>query len=71
ITSDQVVYSVEGETTSIAADNVIISTGARGDSTLLDQLTAAGLSATAIGDCKDVTYIAGAILSARSLAVPL
>ncbi|MCP5090257.1 MAG: FAD-dependent oxidoreductase [Gammaproteobacteria bacterium] len=71
ITSDQVVYSVEGETTSIAADNVIISTGARGDSTLLDQLTAAGLSATAIGDCKDVTYIDGAILSARSLAVTL
>jgi 2,4-dienoyl-CoA reductase (NADPH2) len=71
ITTDEVVYSVDGETASVAADNVIISTGARGDSTLLDQLTAAGLSATAIGDCSDVAYIEGAILSARSLAVTL
>ncbi len=71
ITADAVIYSVDGETASVAADNVIISTGARGDCTLLDQLIAAGLSASAIGDNKEVTYIDGAILSARSLAVTL
>jgi 2,4-dienoyl-CoA reductase (NADPH2) len=71
ITKDKVVYAVDDETTSVAADNVIISSGACGDSTLLDQLTAAGLSASGIGDCTDVTYIDGAILSARSLAVTL
>jgi 2,4-dienoyl-CoA reductase (NADPH2) len=71
INEDEVIYSVDGETVSVAADNVIISTGARGDSSLLDQLTAAGLSASAIGDCSDVGYIEGAILSARSLAVTL
>ena len=71
ITTDEVLYSVEGETASVAADNVIISIGARGDSTLVDQLTAAGFTASAIGDCNDVAYIEGAILSARSLAVAL
>ncbi|MDH3336209.1 MAG: FAD-dependent oxidoreductase [Gammaproteobacteria bacterium] len=71
ITADEVVYSADGETRSVAADNVIISTGARGDSSLVDELTAAGLPTSAIGDCVDVGYIEGAMLSARSLAVEL
>ncbi len=71
INENEVVYSVEGESKSVAADNVIISTGAQADSSLVDSLTAAGLPAIAVGDCADVGYIEGAILSARSLAVTL
>ena len=71
ITSDEVVYNVDGTSQSVAADNVIISMGAQTDSGLVDALRGCGIEATAIGDCADVGYIEGAVLSARKLAVTL
>ena len=43
------------------ADSVVLAIGAQPDTTLLDELTAAGLPASSIGDCHSIGYIEGAI----------
>ncbi len=50
---------------SVPADTVIIALGAQGDTTVADQISAAGLSTSVVGDCGRVGYIDGAIHSAR------
>lgn len=53
-----------GQAQNIAADHVIVARGARGDSTIADQLRSAGLNVTEFGDGTGVTYIEGAIRGA-------
>lgn len=53
-----------GQAQSIAADHVIVARGARGDSTVADQLRDAGLTVHEFGDGTGVTYIEGAVRGA-------
>ena len=53
-----------GNAQNIAADHVIVARGARGDSTVAEQLRAAGLTVYEFGDGTGVTYIEGAIRGA-------
>lgn len=71
ITETGVHYAVEGEENIAYAEQVIISMGAEPDNSLTDQLTDAGLAAVAVGDCKEVGYIEGAVLGGREAAVAL
>lgn len=66
-----VYYSVDGESRSVAAKQVIIAMGAQPDTGFSQQLTAQGISAHAIGDCKQIAYIEGAMLAAREVAQTL
>ncbi|HLG88592.1 MAG TPA: FAD-dependent oxidoreductase [Alphaproteobacteria bacterium] len=53
-----------GAPRAFAADNVILAKGARGDLTLADTLKSAGQNVVAIGDCRGVGYIEGAMRGA-------
>lgn len=53
-----------GETQGIAADHVIVAKGARGDTTVADQMRAAGFDTHVFGDCGGVSYIEGAMRGA-------
>ncbi len=53
-----------GNAQNIAADHVIVARGARGDSTVADQMRAAGLTVYEFGDGTGVTYIEGAVRGA-------
>lgn len=65
VTPNDVVFSTaDGERHVVRADNVIIAKGAHGDPTLANSLRAEGFDVTDIGDCRDVTYIEGAIRGA-------
>jgi len=65
ITDDGVVFADEnGQSHAVAADHVIVARGARGDSTIADQLRAAGLNVREFGDGTGVGYIEGAIRGA-------
>ena len=50
---------------------VIIAIGAEPDSGLEDQLAASGAQVQRIGDCRDKSFIDGAILDARKLVQEL
>ncbi|MCP5395207.1 MAG: FAD-dependent oxidoreductase [Sphingomonadaceae bacterium] len=66
ITSDAVTYvDAAGEQQSVPADTVIVAQGATGDTSLAERLEAAGYTVQAIGDATGVSYIEGAIHSAR------
>lgn len=56
-----------GQRRTLAAEQIIVAKGATGDITLADELTKAGFSVHAIGDCTGVSYIEGAIESAAEL----
>jgi 2,4-dienoyl-CoA reductase-like NADH-dependent reductase (Old Yellow Enzyme family)/NADPH-dependent 2,4-dienoyl-CoA reductase/sulfur reductase-like enzyme len=56
--------TADGTAACIAADQVIVATGARGDTSLADALAADGLNVRAFGDATGVTYIEGAIRGA-------
>jgi 2,4-dienoyl-CoA reductase-like NADH-dependent reductase (Old Yellow Enzyme family)/thioredoxin reductase len=72
IEEKQVVYTNErGQERSVAADHVIVAQGATGDSTLAEQLSAAGFNVHPIGDCTGVGYIEGAMEAAADLAATL
>ena len=53
------------------AQQVIIAMGAMPDTSMADSLTAAGIEAHSIGDCQEVGYIEGAILSGRRAALQI
>jgi 2,4-dienoyl-CoA reductase-like NADH-dependent reductase (Old Yellow Enzyme family)/NADPH-dependent 2,4-dienoyl-CoA reductase/sulfur reductase-like enzyme len=53
-----------GKPCGFPADHVILAMGARGDLTAADALKAAGLNVIAIGDCRGVGYIEGAMRGA-------
>lgn len=63
-----IALSGEGESLSIAADQVIVAKGASQDLRLADELRAAGFAVHPIGDCTGVGYIEGALRSAAQLA---
>ncbi len=64
-------YSVNGKSESIEVDQVIIAMGAQADNTLCEQLNDSGIAAFAVGDCQQMGYIEGAMLSARKVAMRL
>lgn len=68
ITADAVDVEIEGETRSFPARQVIIALGAEGDATLAGQLAGCGAQVHQIGDCREMSYIDGAILDARRVA---
>jgi 2,4-dienoyl-CoA reductase-like NADH-dependent reductase (Old Yellow Enzyme family)/thioredoxin reductase len=59
------------QTQSVASDHVIVAKGARGDSTLANQLREAGFRVREIGDGTGVGYIEGAIRSAANAATEI
>ena len=71
ITGDSVVFEQEGELSSLPAKQVIIALGAEGDSRLANALDTLEGQVHRIGDCNDIGYIDGAILSARELVAQL
>ncbi len=68
ITPTDVVYRVDGDQLRTAAGHVIIASGVHPDTSLADELRAAGLQVHVIGDAAAVGYIEGAIHSAYDLA---
>jgi 2,4-dienoyl-CoA reductase-like NADH-dependent reductase (Old Yellow Enzyme family)/thioredoxin reductase len=60
-----------GQQRTIDADHVIVAKGATGNTTLAEELKAAGFTTHAIGDCDGVSYIEGAMEAAAELAVKL
>ena len=60
-----------GQTRSLGADHVIVAKGATGDTSLADELRAAGFTVHSIGDCTGVGYIEGATESAAEVAVKI
>ncbi|MBR9911074.1 MAG: FAD-dependent oxidoreductase [Gammaproteobacteria bacterium] len=68
IESQHVTYQLDGKDYQAQGQQVIIALGASADTSLADQLQAGGLQAVAVGDCKRVGYIDGAIHDARAIA---
>lgn len=56
---------------SVAADHVIVATGATGDDSLAEQFKTSGFSVHSIGDCTGVGYIEGAMEAAAEVAVAI
>lgn len=67
ITAQAVVCELDGETHSIPAKQVIIALGAEADDSLASQLAGTEAEVHRIGDCREVSYIDGAIHSAREV----
>ena len=67
ITADAVRFHHEGEQKSVSAPQVIIALGTEGDTRISDQLNDYSGQVHRIGDCQEISYIDGAILSARKL----
>ncbi|MCC2603712.1 oxidoreductase [Sphingopyxis yananensis] len=65
ITDAAVIFTdPQGAEQRVAADHVIVATGATANPQLADQLEAAGLTVYRMGDSRGVTYIEGAVRSA-------
>lgn len=60
-----------GESREVAADTVIIAKGAELNTSLHDELVAAGLESHMVGDCAGMGYIAGAIRTAADIAAKI
>ena len=71
ISATEVVFEHEGEEQRLPAKQVIIALGAEGDSRLSDRLADIQGQVHRIGDCREISYIDGAILSARELVQSL
>lgn len=71
IGADSVNFELDGEQKSLRCQQVIIAMGAEGDNSLAEQLGESGAQVHRIGDCKQMSYIDGAILAARELAQTL
>jgi 2,4-dienoyl-CoA reductase (NADPH2) len=71
ITADKVIYTKKEERLEIPAKQVIIAIGAEADNSLEQQLAGSGAEIHRIGDCRDKSYIDGAILDARKLVQQL
>jgi len=68
IEGDKVLCETKQGPQSIAADSVIIATGAETDASLCDALNARQIAAVAIGDCRELGYIQGAIAAGHEAA---
>jgi 2,4-dienoyl-CoA reductase (NADPH2) len=71
ITSDAVIYTHKDEQKTVQARQVIIAIGAEPDDSLERQLATAGVHVHRIGDCREKSFIDGAILDARRLVQQL
>ncbi len=71
ITADSVRFQHEGVQQSVKAKQVIIAIGTEGDTRIADQLENYWGPVHRIGDCQDIGYIDGAMLSARKLVEAL
>jgi NADPH-dependent 2,4-dienoyl-CoA reductase/sulfur reductase-like enzyme len=71
IGSHQVSYTQEGEEKSVPCKQVIIAIGAEPDADLEGQLATSGAQVHRIGDCRDKSFIDGAMLDARKLVQQL
>jgi 2,4-dienoyl-CoA reductase (NADPH2) len=71
ITAGGVSFTQDGENHSLDTDQVIIAMGAEPNTGLVEELQQAGIEAVAVGDCRHVGYIEGAILSGREAALAL
>jgi len=71
ITATAVNFEIDGNPQSVDMDQVIISTGARPDTSLADAISSAGIETMAVGDCHEVGYIEGAILGGRTAALSI
>lgn len=71
ISESGVTYRIGEETHHASGAQVIIAMGAQGDSSLTDALTARGLDVTAVGDCREMGYIEGAVLEGRRAALAI
>ena len=60
-----VFYRHKDQAIRLETDHVIIAQGAQQNTHLADRLRDAGFRTTTVGDCKDIGYIDGAVLSAR------
>ncbi len=69
IGAGEVTFEMDGAEQSVPADQVIISMGAQPDTSLADELANTGLQVHSIGDCAEVGYIEGAMLSGRRVAL--
>jgi 2,4-dienoyl-CoA reductase (NADPH2) len=67
IEADRVVYTQDQEEKSLPCKQVIIAIGAEADDSLEQQLADGGSQVHRIGDCRDKSFIDGAILDARKL----
>jgi 2,4-dienoyl-CoA reductase (NADPH2) len=67
IESDRVVYTHKEERKEAPCKQVIIAIGAEADGSLEEQLAGSGARVHRIGDCRDKSFIDGAILDARKL----
>lgn len=68
ITEDHVSFTVDGLEKRVHADTVVVAGGVRPSAHLADELSAAGVEVTTIGDARDVGYIEGAVRSAWDAA---
>jgi len=71
ITPSAVNFEIDGEAMQTDMDQVIISMGAKPDTRLADAVRSAGIEVIAVGDCQEVGYIEGAILSGRRAALAI
>jgi 2,4-dienoyl-CoA reductase (NADPH2) len=71
IGADKITYTQGDEDKSIPCKQVIIAIGAEPDSGLEQQLAGCGAQVHRIGDCRDKSFIDGAILDARKLVEQL
>ena len=71
ITADAVIYKHKDEQKSVHARQVIIAIGAEPDASLEQQLATVGVRVHRIGDCREKSFIDGAILDARRLVQQL
>jgi 2,4-dienoyl-CoA reductase-like NADH-dependent reductase (Old Yellow Enzyme family)/NADPH-dependent 2,4-dienoyl-CoA reductase/sulfur reductase-like enzyme len=71
IGTDEVIYTHKEERKTLPCKQVIIAMGAEADDSLEQQLAGSGTSVHRIGDCRDKSFIDGAILDARKLVQQL
>ncbi len=61
----------EGRQREVEAEQVFLTSGARPDPSLADELVRRGLRAQALGDCREVRFVEGAFLDATRAAAAL
>jgi 2,4-dienoyl-CoA reductase-like NADH-dependent reductase (Old Yellow Enzyme family)/NADPH-dependent 2,4-dienoyl-CoA reductase/sulfur reductase-like enzyme len=71
ITSSSVKFEIDGTAQQVETDQVIITMGAKPDTSLADAIRGMGIETIAVGDCQQVGYIEGAILGGRTAALSI
>jgi 2,4-dienoyl-CoA reductase (NADPH2) len=68
ITDAGVVYSANGERSTLAVDSVILAVGAQPDRAVAEALAGCGADVHLIGDCQGVGYLEGALMDGARVA---